>query len=643
MSACGCCSLEAQQVIQFASPGTLVAGAGDQTLTLYLQTPIAAVPLTARWNGLTRAIALDGPLPNVSDVRVSLTADDLALSQLGQLSLYDARTDTLIGSVGVPVVYAVAASGTLYDGTRGRLFLTTPSTSMDPRFPANSLIALDPENGVILMTLGLNAPGGAIAISNDAKELYVVVSPSTIRQIDPDSLTVLQQFSLGVSTPGVSTPGVKDIAVMPGTVGTLAVQYYPNLTTPLLGILDNGVSRPNTFGDGTAAYSLYDRMLFSPDGRYLFAGNNAPGSLTQALLVDGGGFPKQTPLSATGGGPIDIINDTLYTSTGVSFDWRSLQATGNLDGAFATAVDPANNRILGCFETRSSSATTWTLQAFELDSQSPLAIVPITVRPNNIYRYGSDGLIFQMTDSILTFHTPLAGPAPSVAPDAIVNGASLLADSIAPGEILSIFGSSLGPAAGESFTVSANKVVVPFDDVEVWFDRQKGTVLFAGSGQINVGTPFELQPGSTVNVQVWNHGIPSRQIPLAVTSAAPALLTRDGSGKGLAVVVNQDGSANAPVPRGSIIGLYGTGGGIYPGARDGAIGNSASSLSAGVQVTIGGQAAEVVYAGEAPQLVSSVVQLNVLVPDGVEPGSAVPVVVTVDGHSSPQGVYLEVR
>jgi uncharacterized protein (TIGR03437 family) len=81
----------------------------------------------------------------------------------------------------------------------------------------------------------------------------------------------------------------------------------------------------------------------------------------------------------------------------------------------------------------------------------------------------------------------------------------------------------------------------------------------AYGSQLNAIAPFEMQPRSTVDVQVWYFGIPSERIPLQVAAAAPGLFTRGGSGSGPAAVVNQDGSVNSPSPPGSVIALFGTG------------------------------------------------------------------------------------
>ena len=58
---------------------------------------------------------------------------------------------------------------------------------------------------------------------------------------------------------------------------------------------------------------------------------------------------------------------------------------------------------------------------------------------------------------------------------------------------------------------------------------------------------------------------------------------------------------------------------------------------------IGGQLAEVLYAGGAPGMVAGVVQLNVLIPPGSASGAAVPVTMTVGGQSSPLGTTIAVQ
>ena len=48
------------------------------------------------------------------------------------------------------------------------------------------------------------------------------------------------------------------------------------------------------------------------------------------------------------------------------------------------------------------------------------------------------------------------------------------------------------------------------------------------------------------------------------------------------------------------------------------------------------------FAGDAPGEVAGVVQINVQIPTGIQPGASVPVTVTLGGATSPSGVTIAV-
>jgi uncharacterized protein (TIGR03437 family) len=91
--------------------------------------------------------------------------------------------------------------------------------------------------------------------------------------------------------------------------------------------------------------------------------------------------------------------------------------------------------------------------------------------------------------------------------------------------------------------------------------------------------------------------------------------------------------------------LYGTGeGATRPEGVDGQLAVAPlPSPVLPVQVLIGGVEARVTYAGGAPGLVAGAMQINVVVPDSVSSGPAVPVVVRVGEFESPAGVTIAVR
>ena len=124
---------------------------------------------------------------------------------------------------------------------------------------------------------------------------------------------------------------------------------------------------------------------------------------------------------------------------------------------------------------------------------------------------------------------------------------------------------------------------------------------------------------------------------------------------GIAIAINPDGSLAAPensipgVPTrpariGDVLIVLGTGfGEVDSPAQTG--NNSVDRLRTNKTtpaVLIGGRAATVHFSGLAPQFVG-VNQLNISVPEGVQPGSAVPIQLQVGGITTTDRVTIAVR
>lgn len=62
-----------------------------------------------------------------------------------------------------------------------------------------------------------------------------------------------------------------------------------------------------------------------------------------------------------------------------------------------------------------------------------------------------------------------------------------------------------------------------------------------------------------------------------------------------------------------------------------------------VTVTIGGQPAQLQYVGGAPGEIAGLMQINAVIPSGIQTGNAVTVVVQVGTASSQPGVTIAVR
>jgi uncharacterized protein (TIGR03437 family) len=208
--------------------------------------------------------------------------------------------------------------------------------------------------------------------------------------------------------------------------------------------------------------------------------------------------------------------------------------------------------------------------------------------------------------------TPSTGPAQEVTGATVVNAASVALGDIAPGEIITIFGSGFDPK-----------------QTQLLFDGKPATTFYIGSSQINALTPANLMPNSTTQVSITVAGATMTTLPSNVVSAMPGIFTV-GGGIGQAAAINEDGTVNSasnPAARGSVIVLYATGQG--------------KDLSP-VSLTIGGYTAALQYAGPAPGF-QGLMQINAQIPGGFLVPGILPVVLSIGNASSQDGVTIAVQ
>jgi len=246
--------------------------------------------------------------------------------------------------------------------------------------------------------------------------------------------------------------------------------------------------------------------------------------------------------------------------------------------------------------------------------------------------------------AVIDFSVSYSGP-PRIDPGCVVNGASFLAGSfpagsIAPGEIVSIFGTGLGPASGAVGKIDPSGMVSKsLAGVTVTFDGVSAPLLWAQDTQVNAIVPFGLAGKTTTQVAVEYQGAMSQKISVPVSASAPGIFALNSSGVGQALAVNPDGSLNGasnPAVRGSVLTFWLTGGGVFTQTySDGQI---APPVMAPLSATLGakfgdgyGAPAEVQYSGQAPGLVAGATQVNVVVPMDAPTGPSVPLYVGVGG------------
>lgn len=248
--------------------------------------------------------------------------------------------------------------------------------------------------------------------------------------------------------------------------------------------------------------------------------------------------------------------------------------------------------------------------------------------------------------------TQQAKPAPPVQLQSVSNGASYTSGAVAPGEIAALFGDNLGPVVGARYQLSADgrSITKALGGVQVLFDGAPAPLLYASASQVNVVVPYAVAGQASTQVVVQYQGTPSTAVQVPVQEAAPGIITQDASGHGAGAILNQDYTINAPAngaARGSTVMIYCTGGGVTdPASVEGTMTPGVEPFPVVTQlvsVTIGDIDAEVVYRGSAPLSIGGLNQINAVIPGGVTPGPAVPVVVRVGNRPSQPGVTLAVR
>lgn len=224
----------------------------------------------------------------------------------------------------------------------------------------------------------------------------------------------------------------------------------------------------------------------------------------------------------------------------------------------------------------------------------------------------------------------------------VVSGGSFAEGPVAPGEIVSLFGSGLGPATG----VTASPTALTLGGVQVLIGGVPAPLFWAQDGQVNAQAPYDLAGKQTADVQVIYLGVLKAKATVTVVESNPALITAQ-RGSGQALAANPDGTLNSvanPAARGSVMTFYATGEGQRtPAGQNGVpAGAPLGQPLLPVRLLVGSEQADVLYAGAAPGFVG-LMQINARIPPGNPGAATVPVRVLVGNTASPAGVTIAVK
>ena len=401
-----------------------------------------------------------------------------------------------------------------------------------------------------------------------------------------------------------------------------------------------GVTPPNGTTPGTLSITVNGGNL--PPGNYTGqinivsagAGNspvtvrvNLTVTASQSLtLAAGGGGTSVAFTSQAGAAAPPAQTVAVSVSTGTAPFTAAAAVTSPANGTWLT-VTPATG-------TATSTPTNLTV------SVNPQGLAPGTYNGTVTVTSPNAG---NSPQRINVTYTVTALPTP--APTAVTNAGSFLPGAIAPGEIITIRGTNMGPPApGVIPAVSGNALPTQAADTQVTFDNLPAPLLYVSDTQINAIVPYGVSGRAQTRMVVTSKGMASTAIVLNVAESAPDVFPSGAPGvpTNQAAALNADGSYNGPdnpAAKGTPIVIFATGEGqTNPAGVDGLI--IAANVNAlkkpvlPVRVMIGGQEAEVQYAGSAPGFVSGALQINALVPASAPSGPSVPISFSVGNNSS---------
>ncbi len=532
----------------------------------------------------------------------------------------------------------------------------TTSGSLAFQIQALALTTLSPAAGTAgspAFTLAVNGagflPGVTVQWNGSPLTTTFVSAGQVLATVTANLIASAGAASVSVNTPEGPTSNTLSFPIATGTL-TISTSSLAAATT------GTPYSQSLIATGGTAPYS----------GWVVSSGLLPPGLTLDALAGTIAGIPNSST-----GSPYNfsvIVED----STGAVSAAQSLSITVSQPSALTIITQstllPGTNGV-PYFQTFQAAGgmppyQNWSVTAGNLPPNTTLtqpavgsgsAADPTEILSGTPTAPGLYSFTLQVTDSVgAMFSKPFSltiNPTNTITiySAGIVSSASYLGGSVAPGELVAIFGSGMGPLTPANLQLdNAGNLANALAGVQVLFDGVPAPLLYVSSTQIGAVVPYEVSGKTSTQVQITWQGQTSNTVSVPVASAAPGIYTLSQSGSGSGSVLNVDGTLNSasnPTAPGSYVFVYATGEGqTNPPGVDGALnGFPAPIPSQMVTATIGGVPAFVQYAGGVASLVAGVIQINLQVPQGVTPGNSVPILINIGGATTQSSVTIAIQ
>lgn len=589
---------------------TLTSVSPAQTVTVAVTMTVSAIAQTIviPQTGLTFFAVVGGGLPppqyfnilNSGRGQMQFNVTSSTVSGGSWLTVFPRNAIVDASSPDVPQIRVdVDPTGLTTGIYYGTVQVAAPNADNTPQFVSVVLNVLAPGSriGPIVQPTGLIFAGVANGDSPGSQTV-------TVQNTDNTPLTF--------TSASVTVDGARWLSSLPVSGDVSQAQPVHIVIQPQTSGLSTGVYRGTltlSFSDGSTR-TVAIVLVLAPPGTVLSHGNQAQSAATcQPTLL----APVFTLTSAGFSIPTGFPGQVAVK---VADDCANPMTTGDVTVSFSNGDPPI--RLVSLKD--GNWAGTWT----------PVhAVSTVTVTADaSITAQNLKGQV-QIRGALQANNG-----APVVGAGAVLNAASFaLQAPLAPGSLISIFGSNLAQGQDQASTLP---LPLTLAGSSVVFGGQAAPLMFASNGQVNAMVPFGLAVNTSQQVIVSTGSTISVPQVVTLAAAAPGIFLVNSGGQG--IIVGDSGIADPghPVKAGSAVVIYCTGlGEVNPPVPTGSPAplTQLSRTVNQVNVTIGGLPANMLFAGLTPQFVG-LYQVNAVVP-AVQAGNQVPVVLTAAGQSSP--------
>jgi uncharacterized protein (TIGR03437 family) len=524
---------------------------------------------------------------------------------------------------------------------------TAPSQDPFLKADGGTLLALKGSNDVYFRDItSVQFDSGAGALTGGPSS--AIASIFYAEYIGTGSHSFVMNHSTGQPTAGTGVISAGGSSAVLFKFGPLITSVQSTISTGLSGLT---VASGSTIVLSGVGFGTTTATQLSANGSPLTSSQISDKQITAFLPSSYSGLVRFTVSNANGQHSVNVMTVPTTLPPSISLSRTQLQFSYVVGGTSpAPQVITVTNAAGGVLSWTTSTSASW-LSASASGPSLTVSVNPVSLSPTTYtgnITVTASGASNSPQTIMVTLTVGVATPV--VVVSSVTNSASGASGAVAPGEIVTIKGSGLGPTTGVSFSVDPNTgtVVSTLAGTRVLFGSFAAPITYTSATQINALVPYEVAGQSQIVMQVQYQGSVSVPTSLQVGTAAPGVFTFNATGTGQAVAANQDGSFNGisgPAAKGSYVTIYFTGGGqTNPiGATGSVNGSVLKYLTQHVSVTVGGEPAAVAFAGAAPTLVDGVLQLNIQLSGNTPSGNAQPLAISVGGVASPTTATLAVQ